>query len=386
MASDTRRRFAPDTNGIISNDLRRKRQAQDMISINPSRLGRHHSNLEYSQGSAVGQLPRREKPVGPESFTKWEVSSVSKMGDLVRNVRIRHAALQHLQDRIAERQVCNVETVARQLFRCFSDLNSVLNYLVYLCYCHFNNDGEPDTNNSERITFPYDKSICISTANNERDTSNTFKENIARLIFKPEKTATKNYKRRKVLKSTKPQEDILKILLEVQPVNVVDEKGINTDHNDPLQDDDSGAYCLSLLRFLPEYRMDDLIGLANEDKDGGVTAKDSHYLRNKSRSRISAAKVLSIEIPNLRQLIEEDDDNKEMDFVPKPLLYEVTKLINFVANTTKKILCIVCEREKEFVDKLFDERRVQFKKDSLVVDDEDIAWEKYEEASSMVDI
>ena len=94
--------------------------------------------------------------------TQWERNQVENIDKLLQKCKLRQLAFHRQQIHITVTQ--SKELVAQRLRYFATDLYSVLDYLCYLFYCHFNNDGNPSNSREARnVKFPYTSNLRRST-------------------------------------------------------------------------------------------------------------------------------------------------------------------------------------------------------------------------------
>ena len=86
---------------------------------------------------------------------------IEKIDKLLQRCQLREIAFEEQKRRITEIQ--SEELVAQRLRYFAIDLYSVLDYLCYLSYCHFNNNGSPiDDAEARNVKFPYKSDLRSS--------------------------------------------------------------------------------------------------------------------------------------------------------------------------------------------------------------------------------
>ncbi|KAJ7369852.1 hypothetical protein OS493_035928 [Desmophyllum pertusum] len=91
------------------------------------------------------------------ALTDWERNQIQAMDTLLRNCEIRNAEF-NIKHHLLNQNEPNVPTADEWArFRSFTiDLYSVLDYICYLLFCHFQNGGQPDfSSRSRNVKFPY---------------------------------------------------------------------------------------------------------------------------------------------------------------------------------------------------------------------------------------
>ena len=85
--------------------------------------------------------------------TKWEHGQINYIDKLLQRCKLRKIAFERQQNRIHQNQ--SEELVSERLRYFATDLYSVLDYMCYLLFCHFNNNGNrSDSPHARRVNFP----------------------------------------------------------------------------------------------------------------------------------------------------------------------------------------------------------------------------------------
>ena len=119
------------------------------------------------------------------NLTQWEKDQIKTIDNLIQKCELRYSEFQskyddliighvvdtsedtsvELRRRAAERigAANYLKEWLQQELRYFAiDLYSVLDYLCYLCYCHFKNNGNPsDSPEARNVKFPYKNTIVL---------------------------------------------------------------------------------------------------------------------------------------------------------------------------------------------------------------------------------
>ncbi len=98
------------------------------------------------------------------NLTQWEKDQIKTIDNLIQKCKLRYCAFEREHLRLNKAAPEDVETLKKGLkesvaerLRYFAiDLFSALDYLCYLCHCHFKNKGDPSNSGEARtVNFPY---------------------------------------------------------------------------------------------------------------------------------------------------------------------------------------------------------------------------------------
>jgi hypothetical protein len=121
------------------------------------------------------------------NLTQWEKDQIKTIDNLIQKCKLRYYAFEREHLRLNTAAPQDVETLKKGLkesvpkrLRYFAaDLYSALDYLCYVSYCHFKNDGKP-TNSAEarNVKFPY-KNLKKSDVDGQEVSCKKQRENFA---------------------------------------------------------------------------------------------------------------------------------------------------------------------------------------------------------------
>ena len=135
------------------------------------------------------------------NLTQWEKDRIKDMDNLIKKCESRHSEfkskceeLSHILDTDAAN---DLKEWLRQELRYFAiDLHSVLDYLCYLCYGHFKNNGNNPSDSPEirNVHFPYTKDLKKSDVDGQEVSFRRQREKFVRghftTIFGPQDAFT----------------------------------------------------------------------------------------------------------------------------------------------------------------------------------------------------
>ncbi len=122
------------------------------------------------------------------NLTEWEKDQIKTIDNLIQKCKLRYYALerehrllntpapQDVEETLKKGQK---ESVPKRLRYFAADLYSTLDFLCYLSYCHFKNDGKPSNSAGARnVKFPY-KNLKKSDVRGQEDSCEKQRENFA---------------------------------------------------------------------------------------------------------------------------------------------------------------------------------------------------------------
>ncbi|XP_028391300.1 uncharacterized protein LOC114516117 [Dendronephthya gigantea] len=123
------------------------------------------------------------------NITEWEKSAIANIDNLINKCKLRMFAFEreHLmltQNAGVDPLALMIQDRAPQRLRYFAtDLYSALDYLCYLCHCHYQNEGRPSYSQEARnVNFPY-KILRETTAGGQREVCEKKANNFAKKRF-----------------------------------------------------------------------------------------------------------------------------------------------------------------------------------------------------------
>ena len=283
-----------------------------------------------------------------ESLTDWEKSQIIVIDKLIRKCQLRslafereHFLLYHRHDPEFE---MSDERVSERLRYFATDLYSVLDYLCYLCYCHYKNNGEFDHSEEARnVKFPYKelKKSDFDAMNDScrKDTTkflwfhfNTIFNYTFRLPNEIDKETQKRY------------EDFKEIIEECQVVTKVDGQGQKVPQDQEQRHEAKSFSTLHYLRNITVHRnlinsrMPTVWLYVNlQDGTREFSAEEKMERTNDSdKWRIEEfPKGCCITLPSV--CLDRPEDGREA------LLIILDRLLHFVINTRNKLLRMVSD-------------------------------------------
>jgi len=320
-------------------------------------------------------------PLIMAGLTEWELQQIVNIDLLLRNAEVKNAEFNRVHTLLNEGDQGVTEANERLRFRCFLiDLYSVLDYMCFLLYCHYKNEGRPAFSiESRNVNFPFtnnlrrfqggDRNIDPERAHQNR--RNNWIRERCRLIFGEER---------------EDQEDwnyFSEFVLSLQPLLYVNAAG------DPIAADDvpeieGDAESFSLLHFFRNYCTHrDLVHLfpdagvfyinLNTNERRFVPEGGEQPFQEANQNDVQQLEITSkgfwVEVPYLQNY---HQDRGIQPTRPKPLLSLASRLLSFVIITRNNLLTFTLNNVPRY------SHVVRRANDGLSVDGTVYPWENYD--------